>query len=98
MAERMRAADEAYRAARERESGGADACAATGVAGQADALATKCLHAHVASALADTGDPIGQALLLTLGPECESDVCATLDRAPAGDGGHADGSGTSDGS
>lgn len=76
LAERMRAADALYRSARAHESGGEDACASVGIAGQRDPLATKCLHAHVAAALAGTGDPVGEAVLDTIERECSSERCA----------------------
>jgi len=63
LASRLRLADAAYRAARRSEGGGTDPCETVGVAGQADPLAVKCLHARVAAALAGIGDPIGEAVL-----------------------------------
>jgi hypothetical protein len=62
LAEAMRAADAAYRAGRRAEGGGADPCAAVGVAGQSDPLAVKCLHARLAAHLAGIPDPIGSSV------------------------------------
>ncbi|PKQ37545.1 MAG: DUF501 domain-containing protein [Actinobacteria bacterium HGW-Actinobacteria-1] len=76
LANRMRAADAAYRVARAAESGGSDACAAVGIAGQRDPLGTKCLHAHVAAALAGINDPIGESILGSLARECEDQRCS----------------------
>ncbi len=76
LAARMRSADEAYRLARAAESGGIDACPTVGLAGQRDPLATKCLHAHVASALAGVDDPVGTAVLAGLGRQCTNERCA----------------------
>lgn len=69
------AADAAYRAARRAEGGGVDPCEGTGVAGQADPLAVKCLHARVAAALAGTGDPVGEGVLLRLAASGAEPVC-----------------------
>lgn len=74
-------ADASYRYARERESGGHDACAEVGVGGQARVLATKCLHAHVAALLAGLRDPVGDGVLADLagrgvGRECEDGRCS----------------------
>jgi hypothetical protein len=73
-------ADAAYRAARKAEGGGTDPCPDVGVAGQADPLAVKCLHARVASALAGTRDPVGEGVLRRLaagatGPVCDPSRC-----------------------
>ena len=76
LAGRLRAADEAYRVLRASEAGGADPCAGTGIAGQRDPLATKCLHAHVAAALAGLADPVGLAVLERMPRECPDDRCA----------------------
>jgi hypothetical protein len=82
-AERLRAADLAYRAARRVEGGGQDPCQAVGVAGQRDPLMVKCLHARLAAILAGIADPIGEdvadrlAGLLTSGcpdPRCRAHV------------------------
>ena len=63
LADRLRAADAALRAARAAEGGGTDACAEVGLAGQRDPLGVKCVHAHVALALVGIDDPIGLELL-----------------------------------
>lgn len=76
LAQRMREADAAYRSARAIESGGEDACASVGIAGQRDPLGTKCLHAHVATALAGMSDPIGEAILGSTASECEDQRCS----------------------
>lgn len=76
LADEMREADRAYRAARAEESGGVDACADVGIAGQRDPLGTKCLHAHVAAALAGINDPVGMGVLATTGRECDDVICA----------------------
>jgi hypothetical protein len=65
-------------ALRREESGGVDACAGVGLAGQRDPAAVKCLHAHVALALAGVSDPIGRETLAELGSECPDDACARL--------------------
>ena len=76
------AADAVYRAARAIEGGGEDPCDGVGVAGQADPLAVKCLHARVAAAAAGLPDPIGVELL-TRGPrECDDDRCACAPSVP----------------
>ncbi|MGB4594239.1 MAG: DUF501 domain-containing protein [Coriobacteriia bacterium] len=75
----MRLADAAYRAARTIESGGTDACEGVGIAGQRDPLGTKCLHAHVAAALAGINDPIGLTVLDIIGSECDNARCAEGD-------------------
>jgi len=75
MAARLAAADEAYRAARADESGGTDPTPYVGIAGQRDALATKCLHAHVAAYLAGLDDPVGEGALVGLAHECDDDRC-----------------------
>jgi len=76
LATSMRAADGLYRAARADESGGADACPTVGIAGQRDPLATKCLHAHVATALAGIADPGGESILCSIERECRNERCA----------------------
>jgi len=78
LATSMRAADELYRSARAEESNGFDVCATVGIAGQRDPLATKCLHAHVAAALAGIADPVGESILGSIERECESERCAVL--------------------
>jgi uncharacterized protein len=60
LADEMLRADAQYRADRAAASpSGADPCPDVGIAGQRDPLATKCLHAHVAAALAGIDDPVG---------------------------------------
>jgi hypothetical protein len=78
LARRMQAADEAYRDARTRESGGQDACEGVGVAGQADPLLVKCLHAHVAARMAGIDDPVGDGVLAQVRHECSDDLCRRL--------------------
>jgi exopolyphosphatase/guanosine-5'-triphosphate,3'-diphosphate pyrophosphatase len=63
LAGRARSADAAYRAFRGSLSDGPDPCAAVGLAGQADPLAVKCLHARVAAALGGIDDPVGIGIL-----------------------------------
>jgi hypothetical protein len=77
-----RATDEAYRRLRASLVDGEDPCAGVGIAGQADALAVKCLHARVAAALCGLGDPVGLGVLAALGgagvaPDCPDDQCGT---------------------
>jgi hypothetical protein len=76
------AADSAYRSARRREGGGADPCATVGIAGQADPLVVKCLHARLAAALAGVLDPVGERLVEQLarrvGLECAHGDCSRL--------------------
>lgn len=78
-------ADVAYRAARSDEGAGRDPCASTGVAGQSDPLAVKCLHARLAALLAGVPDPIGAGLWAGLG-WCADDECARLLPYPRGGG------------
>ncbi len=75
LALRMRAADVAYREARAFEAGGCDPTPELGTAGQRDALATKCLHAHVAAFLAGIEDPVGEAVITSVQRECEDFRC-----------------------
>lgn len=77
-AERLGAADAAMREARRVESGGEDPCADVGLAGQRDPLGAKCLHAHVALALAGIADPIGESELGRIGHACRDARCASL--------------------
>jgi len=79
LAARMRAADVAYREARVAESAGDDTCAAVGIAGQRDPLATKCLHAHVAAALSGIDDPVGHGVMETIEFECRDDRCGAAE-------------------
>lgn len=78
LAAAVRAADSDLRALRAASATGADGCAAVGVAGQRDALATKCIHAHAALALAGVADPIGHALLARCGRRCSDARCRRL--------------------
>jgi len=76
----MTAADAAYRVARAAEAGGADPVPSVGVAGQADPLVVKCLHARLAAFLAGIADPIGAAMPDGLresgaGTVCRDDRC-----------------------
>jgi uncharacterized protein len=76
----MSAADAAYRIARAAEGDGADPLPGVGVAGQADPLVVKCLHARLAACLAGVADPIGTAVLDGLGESgagtaCRDDRC-----------------------
>jgi hypothetical protein len=75
LAARLRAADDAVRAARASEGGEVDECANVGLAGQRDPLGVKCVHAHVALALVGIDDPIGTHLL-ERGRECPDRYCA----------------------
>lgn len=75
---RMHAADAEYRAHRADAAGGHDPCAAVGIAGQRDSSATKCIHAHVAAALAGIDDPIGTDVVAGADPLwCPDEVCLT---------------------
>ena len=78
LAAALRAVDARVRQLRAAESGSVDACSGVGLAGQRDPLGVKCLHAHVALALVGAGDPIGDAVLASVGAECDDDRCATL--------------------
>jgi hypothetical protein len=78
LAARLRAADRAVRDLRRAESGGEDACAGVGLAGQRDPLGVKCLHAHIAYALAGIDDPVGEAMLATWGQACSDARCDRL--------------------
>ncbi|MDP2234749.1 MAG: DUF501 domain-containing protein [Actinomycetota bacterium] len=84
LADALTAADAAVRVLRAGESGGDDACAGTGIAGQRDPLGVKCLHAHVALVLAGVADPIGGAVLGQVEPECPDDRCGALIAAARG--------------
>jgi hypothetical protein len=72
------AADREYRLARAEANGGTDPCPAVGIAGQADPLAPKCLHAHAAAYVAGLRDPIGGAVLSGVRAECADDRCAAF--------------------
>ncbi len=78
LAEELSAADADLRSRRAEESGGHDACARVGVAGQSSPTAPKCLHARVALALAGVADPIGRALLTETGRDCPDRRCDSL--------------------
>lgn len=71
-------ADAAVRNLRAAESGGIDACASVGIAGQRDPLGVKCLHAHVALALLGVADPVGEDVLSRVQRWCDDDRCAGL--------------------
>lgn len=79
LAERMRLADAEYRARRAACADGTDPTPDVGIAGQSDPLATKCLHAHVATFLAGIDDPIGESVISSVSPTCPDDICARLD-------------------
>lgn len=78
LAERQLAADTGYRAARAARAGEADPCSGVGIAGQRDPLATKCLHAHVATFLAGIDDPAGEWVLGMVARECPDAECERL--------------------
>jgi len=64
---------------------------ATGVGGVSDLLTVKCLHAHVAHALARPGYVLGEAMLAeVVDPWCDDRRCAAY---PLDDGAEADGAG-----
>jgi hypothetical protein len=77
---RLRAADASYREARLAEGGGADPCTGLGIAGQRDPLGVKCLHAHVATLLSGTPDPVGEGALQGHARECADGRCIRRDR------------------
>ena len=77
---RMAEADRAYREARAAESGGVDPAPDVGIAGQRDPCATKCLHAHVAAALAGIADPVGETVVGELHAECGDGRCGRDER------------------
>jgi exopolyphosphatase/guanosine-5'-triphosphate,3'-diphosphate pyrophosphatase len=91
-------ADAEYRRSRAVESGGADVCADVGIAGSQDPHVVKCVHAHVAAALAGIGTPVGRAVLESEGAACEHEDCAGLllqsGRGPCVEGARMSGSGT----
>jgi hypothetical protein len=77
------AADAEYRKRRAAAAGGRDPVPTRGIAGQSDPLATKCLHAHVANALAGIDDPVGLEVLASLQEVvCPNDQCAAADVTP----------------
>lgn len=64
----------------------------TGVGGVRDLLAVKCLHAHIAHALAGPGYVLGEAILAEVAdPWCEDRRCAAL--LPGGGAADVEGSG-----
>ena len=75
---RLRAADDAYRAARAAEGGGVDVAAGVGIGGERDVLGVKCLHAHVAASLAGIDDPLGESTLRDLRRECSDGRCGEV--------------------
>jgi uncharacterized protein len=79
LAASLAAGDAAYRVARSEEGGGSDPCATVGVAGQADPLAVKCLHARLAAHLAGVPDPIGESVAglvsAVLASDCRDERC-----------------------
>jgi hypothetical protein len=84
-----RSADAAYRKLRASLIDGEDPCANVGIAGQADPLAVKCLHARVAAALTGLSDPVGLGVLTSLSeiglaPECPHDRCVAVESGPRG--------------
>jgi hypothetical protein len=77
LASALLAMDAEYRRLRASKAGGDDPLPAVGHAGQADPLATKCLHAHVANRCVGLEDPIGEEILASMNPiSCPDDVCA----------------------
>lgn len=74
----VRAVDARLRELRAAESGGDDACASVGLAGQRDATAIKCVHAHVAASLAGLADPIGDDVIARTGASCADERCLRL--------------------
>lgn len=82
--------DAEVRDARSREGAGVDACEDVGIAGQRRPLGVKCLHAHVAYALAGLSDPIGRAVIETVGRECGDSRCERLCAVEATGGEWAD--------
>lgn len=79
LASAVLASDAAYRAARAAEGDGVDPCAGVGIAGQADPLAVKCLHARAASFLGGVGDPVGRGVIEMIaaspGTDCGAGRC-----------------------
>ena len=75
LAERLDAADAAYRAARAAEAGGPDPFARVGIAGQRDVRGVKCLHAHAAAFIAGIDDPVGAGVLADVALECDDRRC-----------------------
>jgi hypothetical protein len=88
LAERVLSSDARYRSGRAALAAAGDPCAGVGVAGQADPLAVKCLHARLAAEVGGPGDPIGAEVLASLDgggvglPECTDDRCRPPSAAP----------------
>lgn len=78
LASRLLAADATYRIARATEGDGVDPTPDVGIAGQRDALATKCLRAHVATFLGGISDPVGEGVLAGIARECADRRCEGL--------------------
>ncbi|MCL4078402.1 DUF501 domain-containing protein [Coriobacteriia bacterium Es71-Z0120] len=74
-AARMREAHEEVVSRRAAAARGSDPCGGVGAAGQRDPLATKCLHARIATALAGIGDPVGEAMIERVGAACGDARC-----------------------
>lgn len=74
-AARLREAHGEVGSRRAAAAGGVDPCSGAGVAGQADPLATKCLHARIAAALAGVPDPVGREMLEQTGARCQDRRC-----------------------
>lgn len=72
---RLLDADAEYRTARAAEGGGIDPVPDVGIAGVRAVFAIKCLHAHVASALAGIDDPVGEGVLAAVVRECADQRC-----------------------
>jgi hypothetical protein len=73
--QRLQDADARYREARTAEGGGIDPTPGVGIGGERDVRGVKCLHAHVAAALAGLGDPIGEETLDAIELECTDARC-----------------------
>jgi hypothetical protein len=82
-AQRILAADASYRSARAAEGDGVDPCGDVGTAGQADAMAVKCLHARLAATLAGIEDPVGEQVRDILEREGIALDCPDARCAPA---------------
>lgn len=81
LAEQLQALDVAVREARASESVDEDACPTVGIAGQREPLGVKCLHAHVALALAGLDDPIGSETIARFGTACADRRCDRIVQA-----------------
>ena len=68
-------ADACYRTLRAAEGGGEDPTSGVGIGGTRDVRAVKCLHAHVAAALAGIADPVGEGTLAAVERECSDRRC-----------------------